>query len=103
MFQEVSDELLVKIGEPEEGLHLLFVCQSGPLSDTSNLDWVHCDGVVRDNHPKVLNHGFLELALVRMKLVLLQKFQNAVGDLSVLFKGLHEDENIVQIEPCLLR
>jgi len=28
----------------------------------------------------------------------LQKFQNAVGDLPVLFKGLCEDEDVVQID-----
>jgi len=28
----------------------------------------------------------------------LQKFQNAAGDLPVLFKGLREDEDVVQID-----
>jgi len=58
------------------------------------------DGVVRDDHSKVLDCGFLELAFVRMEveLVLLQKFQNSAGDFPVLFKGLCEDENVIQID-----
>ena len=30
--------------------------------------------------------------------MLLQQFQNSAGDLLVLFKGLREDENVVQID-----
>jgi len=56
-------------------------------------------GVVRDDHSEVLNCSFLKLAFVAMEveLVLLQKLQNSAGDLLVLFKGLHEDENVIQI------
>jgi len=70
VFREVPDELLVEVGEPEEGLHLLLVHQSGPLSDAGNLDWVHGDRVVRDDHSEVLDRGFLELTLVRMEVEL---------------------------------
>ena len=34
VFQEVLDEPSIEVGEPEEGLHLLLVCRSGPLGDT---------------------------------------------------------------------
>jgi len=100
VFREVPDEPSVEVGEPEEGLHLLLVRWSGPLSDASDLDWVHGDGVVGDDHSEVLNCGFLELALVRMEvgLMLLQEFQNSVGDLLMLFKGLREDEDVIQID-----
>jgi len=40
VFRKVPDELSVEVGEPEEGLHLLLVRQSRPLSDAGNLDWV---------------------------------------------------------------
>jgi len=63
VFQEVSDEPSVEVGEPEEGLYFLLIYWSGPLSNTSDLDRVHCDGVVGDDHSEVLNHGFLELTL----------------------------------------
>jgi len=55
---------------------------------------------VRDDYSEVLDRGFLELALVGMEveLMLLQQLQNAVGDLPVLFKGLREDEDVVQID-----
>ena len=33
-----------------------------------------------------------------VKLMFLQKLQNAAGDLPVLFEGLHEDEDVVQID-----
>jgi len=55
---------------------------------------------VRDDHSEVLNRGFLELAFVgtEVELVLLEKFQNSAGDLPVLFKGLREDEDVIQID-----
>jgi len=46
VFREVSDEPSVEVGESEEGLYLFLVRRSGPLSNTSNLDWVHCDGMI---------------------------------------------------------
>jgi len=97
VFREVSDELLVEIGESEEGL---YICWSGPFSNTGNLDWVHHDRVVRDDHSEVLDCGFLELAFVGMevKLMFLQKLQNTADDLLVIFKGLCEDEDVVQID-----
>jgi len=99
VLQEVSDKLSVEVGESEEGLHFLFIRQSGPLGDTSDLDRVHHNGIVRDNHSEVLDCGFLELALVgtEVELVLLQQLQN-VGDLLMLFKGFHEDEDVVQVD-----
>jgi len=55
---------------------------------------------VRDDYSEVLDHGFLEFAFVRteVELMLLQQLQNAAGDLPVLFKGLREDEDVVQID-----
>jgi len=100
VFREVSDEPLVEVGESEEGLHFLLVRQSGPLGNASDLDRVHRDGVVRDNYSEVLDRGFLEFAFVgtEVELMLLQQLQNVAGDLPVLFKGLHEDEDVVQID-----
>jgi len=90
VFREVSDELSVEVGESEEGLYFLLTRRSRPLGNASDLDWIHCDGVMRDDHSEVLDCGFLELAFVRteVELMLLQQLQNAVGDLPVLFKGL---------------
>jgi len=100
VFQEVFDEPLIEVGEPEEGLHLLLVRRSGPLGDTGNLDWIHRDRVVEDDDSEVLDRGFLEFAFVGMevKLMFLQKLQNVAGDLSVLLEGLREDKYIVQID-----
>ena len=64
MFQEVSDEPSVEVGESEEGLYFFLVHWSGPLSNASDLDQVHRDRVVRDDHSEVLDRGFLEFALV---------------------------------------
>ena len=77
------DELSVEVGESKKGLHFLFIHRSGPLGNASDLDWVHHDGVVRDDHSKVLDCGFLKLALVgrEVELMLLQQLQNTAGDL----------------------
>ena len=100
VLREVSDELSVEVGESEEGLHFLFIRRSGPLGNPSDLDWVHCDGVVRDDHSEVLDRGLLKLTLVgtEVEFMLLQQLQNAAGDLPVLFKGLREDEDVVQVD-----
>jgi len=100
VFREVSDEPSVEVGESEEGLHFLLVRRSGPLGNASDLDQVHHNGVVRDNYSEVLDRGFVEFAFVgtEVELMLLQQLQNAAGDLPVLFKGLCEDEDVVQID-----
>jgi len=100
VFREVSDELSVEVGESEEGLHFLLVRRRRPLSNASDLDRVHRNGVVRDDYSEVLGCGFLKFAFVGMEveLMLLQQLQNAAGDLEVLFKGFHEDEDVVQID-----
>ena len=53
-----------------------------------------------DDDSKVLDHGFLEFTFVgtEVKLMFLQKLQNAAGDLPVLLEGLREDEDVVQID-----
>ena len=92
MFREVFDEPSIEVGEPKEGLHLLLVRQSGPLGDTGDLDWIHRDGVVGDDDSEVLDRGFLEFAFVgtEVKLMFLQKLQDAAGDFLVLLEGLSE-------------
>ena len=65
MFGEVLDEALVEIGEAQEGLHLFLVHRSGPFCNTCDLDRVHRNGVVGDDHSEVLNRSLLEFALVR--------------------------------------
>jgi len=96
MFREVSDEPSVEFDESEEGLHFLLVHRSGPLGNASDLDQVHRDRVVRDDHSEVLNK--LTLVGVEVELMLLQQLQNAAGDLPVIFKGFSEDKDIVQID-----
>jgi len=56
--------------------------------------------LVRDNYSEVLNRGFLKFAFVgtEVELMLLQQLQNTAGDLAVLFEGLYEDEDVVQID-----
>jgi len=96
------DEPSVEVGESKERLHFLLVCRSRPLGNTSDLDWVHHNGVVRDDHSEVLDCGFLELALqvvrTEVELMLLQQLQNAAGDLPVLLKGFCEDKDVIQID-----
>ena len=79
---------------------LLLIRQSRPFSDTSNLDGVHRDGVVRDDHSEVLNSGFLKLTFIRseIQLVLLQDLQGSSGDFSMFIDSLCEDEDVVQVD-----
>jgi len=100
MFREVLDEPSVEVGESEEGLHFLLVRRSGPLGNDSDLDWVHRDGVVRDDYSEVLDRGFLKFAFVgtEVELMLLQQLLDVMGDLPVLFKGFRKDEDVIQID-----
>src|SRR6266508_1202715 len=86
MFQKVLNKPPIEVGEAQEGLYLLLVCRSRPFGNASNLDWIHCNGVMGDDHSEILDCGLLKLALVRaeVELVLLQKLQNAAGDLPML-------------------
>ena len=53
-----------------------------------------------DDDSEVFDRGFLEFAFVgtEVKLMFLQKLQNAAGDLPVLLEGLCEDEDVVQVD-----
>src|SRR6195952_5252209 len=53
--REVADEPLVEVCETDELLHILLVLRCGPGSYTGDLDRVHLNMVVRDDHPKVLD------------------------------------------------
>ena len=99
MFRKVLDKPPIEVGEAQKGLHLLLVRQSGPFGNASNLDWIHSNRVMGNDHTKILNCGLLKFALVgaEVELVLLQKFQNSAGDLPMFLQCLREDEDVIQI------
>ncbi len=99
MFGEALDEPSIEVSESQEGLHFLLIRQGRPILNASNLDRVHCYQVVRDDHPEILDRGLLKLAFVcsKVEFVLLQEFHDSLGDPLMLFEGLCEDENVVQV------
>ena len=99
MMREVLDESLVEVNKPKEGLYFLLVVRDRPFCHSRNFYWVHFNRVVRDDHPEVLYLGLLKLTLVRLQeqLVFLKQFQDSSCDLPMLFKGLHENEDVIQI------
>ncbi|KAG6875329.1 hypothetical protein C0992_004300 [Termitomyces sp. T32_za158] len=72
MVGKVLDELLVEVGEPQEGLYLLLVLGLWPLDYASHLHGVHLHHTLRDDQPKVLNAGLLKLTLFQFEVELVQ-------------------------------
>ncbi|KAG6896293.1 hypothetical protein C0992_009270 [Termitomyces sp. T32_za158] len=72
MVGEILDELLIEVGEPQEGLYLLLVLGLWPLDYAGHLRWVHLCHTLRDDQSKVLNAGLLELALLQFEVELVQ-------------------------------
>ncbi len=85
MLQEVFNESLVEVDKAKKWLHLFLICRSRPLSDARNLDGVHCNRVVEDDHPEILNGSLLELVFIHLEIqfMLLQNLQDLLDDLSV--------------------
>ena len=83
--REVPDELPVEVCEAEELLYVLPVSWGRPVGDAGNLDWVHLDVVVRDDHTEVLNRQLLKLALLRsqVELMLPEALENSPDDFLV--------------------
>ncbi len=100
MFRKAFNKAPVEVGKAEKGLHLLLVCRSGPFGDTSNLDGIHRDGVVRDDHSEVFDSGFLKLTFIclEIQLVLLQDLQDLSGDFSMFVNSFRKDEDVVQVD-----
>ncbi|KAG6805159.1 hypothetical protein H0H92_000482 [Tricholoma furcatifolium] len=99
MMGEVLNEPSVEVGEPQEGLYFLLVSWRGPLRDAGHLHWVHLSGPMGDDEPEVLHSSLLELALLRLKIELVeaQALQNEACDATVFFEGLREDEDVVEV------
>jgi|SRR6266571_4149093 len=91
---------MVEVGEAKKQLHLLHIHWTRPLGNTSNLDRVHCNGIVEDDHSEILDCGLLNFAFVSLEvqLVLLEDLQDLSGDLSVLVKGLCKYKDVVQVD-----
>jgi len=62
---EIRNEGSVKVAEAEEASDILDAGGGRPLRDTVHFDWVHPDGTVADNHPKIFNFPFMEFAFGR--------------------------------------
>ena len=59
---EAFDEPTIKVHKAEEGLDFLLIHGCGPLHHTRYLDWIHTNFALRNDKPKILDRGLLELA-----------------------------------------
>jgi len=90
--REPLDEPAVEVGKTQEGLHFLPVRWSRPFRYSSYLDWVHLNGILGNNHSKVLHFCLLKLALLRFKeeVVFPEQLHNSPSDPPMLLESLHE-------------
>ena len=63
--REVLDEATVEVNKAYKGLHISPVLWGRPLVDSSNLNRVYRNLVLRDDQPKVFNLLPVELTLLR--------------------------------------
>ena len=61
---EVTDESLVEVHEPYEGLDILDLCWLQPVCDSLDFNRVYRYMVLRDNKPKVVHLLTFELAFL---------------------------------------
>ena len=64
---EPLDEPAVEVGKAQERLHFLPVRRNRSFPSSGYLDWVHLNGILGNNHSKVLHFCLFELALLRFK------------------------------------
>ena len=96
---EVPDEATVEVDKAYEGLYVSPVLRGGPIVDSSNLNRVHLDLVLRDDQSEVLNLFPIELTLLwaEKQLVFRQYFQDLPDRLFVFLLRPCKDQNVVQV------
>ena len=94
------DEPAIEISEPNERLDFLFVRRGWPFRYAGNLDGVHLDLVVRDDHAEILDTGLFELALLvsEVQMVFAHAIQDDSGDPVMFFEAVCEDEDVVEVD-----
>ena len=65
--REVLDEVMVEVDETYESFYISLVLWDGPLADSSDLNRVHRNLVLRDDQPKVFNLLPMGLTLLWME------------------------------------
>ena len=93
------NEPVIEISEPDKGLNFLFVRRGWPFRYAGNLDRIHLDLVVQDDHTKIFNAGLFEFALLvpEVQVVFAHAIQDGSSDSMVLFEGVREDEDVIEV------
>jgi len=62
--REISDKAMVEVDEAYESLHVSPVLQGGPIVDSGDFNWVHCNLVFQDDQSEVFDLLLMELTLL---------------------------------------
>ena len=91
---------MIEISEPDEGLNFLFVRWGWPFCDAGDLDRIHLDLVVRDDHAKIFDAGFFEFALLvpEVQVMFMHVIQDNSSDPAMFFEVMCEDEDVVEVD-----
>ena len=68
--EEVLDELLVEVSEPQEGLNLLLVLGCQPIPHSSYLHQVHLCCSMQDDESEIFHLGLFKFTLLRFEIEL---------------------------------
>ena len=96
--REVLDETLVEVDEPYKWLDFGHIPGGQPVSDTSNIDWVHLYMSFWEDEAKVFDHGLLEGALFwfEVETVLTEDVKDSYYNLMMMFFSLTaKDEDVI--------
>jgi len=63
--REISDKATVEVDKAYESLHVSLILQGGPIADSGNFNWVHCNLVFRDDQSEVFDLLPMELTLLQ--------------------------------------
>ena len=99
-FGVVWDKLLIEVGKAKEGAYVLHFCWYGPFFDAFDLDWVHCNGVLPNDHPQVLYFRKIEVTFLQFEgeEKFLHALENLEGAKSMYFRVVREDEEIIHVD-----
>ena len=70
-----------------------------PFCDAGDLDGIHLDLVVRDDHAEIFDTGFFEFALLmpEVQVVLAHAIEDNSSDPAMFFEAVCEDEDVVEV------
>src|ERR1700761_8588891 len=95
--RKIFDETTIEVAKTKEGLNLFDSSRGGPISDASQLGWVHGNITILNNKSKIFDGCLGKDTFLRLEIevILFEAGQDFMGKAFQLGRVFREDEDVV--------